>query len=78
MINSFSRKKTMAMGSSLSPSVSNIYMEYFEKLALDSAQHKPPCGFSMLMTLLWSGLMGQSGYRIFSAILDLPSSSIWK
>jgi hypothetical protein len=31
----------MAMGSSLSPIVSNIFMEHFEKLALDSAQHKP-------------------------------------
>jgi hypothetical protein len=31
----------MAMGSSLSPVVSNIFMEHFEELALDSAQHKP-------------------------------------
>jgi hypothetical protein len=31
----------MAMGSSLLPIVSNIFMEHFEKLALDSAQHKP-------------------------------------
>jgi hypothetical protein len=37
----FQQKDGMAMGSSLSPIVSNIYMEYFEKLALDSAQHKP-------------------------------------
>jgi hypothetical protein len=28
-------------GSSLSPIISNIYVEHFEKLALDSAQRKP-------------------------------------
>jgi hypothetical protein len=37
----FQQKDGMAMGSLLSPIVSNIYMEYFEKLALYSAQHKP-------------------------------------
>jgi hypothetical protein len=30
----------MAMGNSVSPIVSNIFMKHFEKLALDSAQHK--------------------------------------
>ena len=29
------------MGSSLSPAVSNIFMEYFEKLALDTEEQKP-------------------------------------
>jgi hypothetical protein len=29
------------MGNSLSPIVSNKFMKHFEKLALDSAQHKP-------------------------------------
>jgi hypothetical protein len=37
----FQRKDGMAMGSSLSPIVSIIFMEHFEKLALDSAQRKP-------------------------------------
>jgi hypothetical protein len=37
----FQHKDFMAIGSSLSPINSNIYMEYFEKLALDLAQHKP-------------------------------------
>jgi hypothetical protein len=36
----FQQKDGMDMGSSLSPIVSNIFMEHFEKLALDSAQHK--------------------------------------
>jgi hypothetical protein len=31
----------MAMGSSLSPIVSNIFMEHLERFALDSAQFKP-------------------------------------
>jgi hypothetical protein len=35
------QKDGMATGSSLSPIVSNIYMEHFEKLVHDSAQHKP-------------------------------------
>jgi hypothetical protein len=37
----FLQKDGMVMGSSLSPIVSNIFMENFEKLALDSAQYKP-------------------------------------
>jgi hypothetical protein len=37
----YQQKEGMAMGSSLSPVISNIYMEHFEQLALDSAQDKP-------------------------------------
>jgi hypothetical protein len=37
----FQQKDGMAMGSSLSPIIRNIYMEHFEKLALDPVQHKP-------------------------------------
>jgi hypothetical protein len=37
----FQQKDGMDMGSSLSPIVSNIFMENFEELALDSAQYKP-------------------------------------
>jgi hypothetical protein len=36
----FQQKVGMAMGSFLSPTVSSIFMEHFEKLALDSVQHK--------------------------------------
>jgi hypothetical protein len=35
------QKDGMAMGNSLSTIVSNIFMEHFEKLALDSAPYKP-------------------------------------
>jgi hypothetical protein len=37
----FQQKDGMVMGNSLSPIVSNIFMEHFEKLALDSAPYKP-------------------------------------
>jgi hypothetical protein len=37
----FQQKDGMAMGSSLSHIISNIFMEHFEKLVLDSAQYKP-------------------------------------
>jgi hypothetical protein len=37
----FQQKDDMAMGNSVSPIVSNIFMENSEKLALDSAQYKP-------------------------------------
>jgi hypothetical protein len=53
----FQQKDVMAMGSCLSPIVSNIFMEHFEKLALDSAQHKPSLWLGTLMTRLWPGLM---------------------
>jgi hypothetical protein len=36
----FQQNDGMAMGSSPSPTVCNVYMEHFENLALDSAQHK--------------------------------------
>jgi hypothetical protein len=36
----FQQKDVMATGSSLPPIVSNIFIQHFEKLALDSAQHK--------------------------------------
>jgi hypothetical protein len=63
----FHQKDGMAMGSCLSPNISNIYLEHFEKLALDSAQHH--CGSIMLMLHLWSSLMAQESYRISSATL---------
>jgi hypothetical protein len=31
----------MAVGNSLSPVVSNIFIEHFEEIALDAAVHKP-------------------------------------
>jgi hypothetical protein len=41
----FQQKDGMVMGSCPSPIVSNIFMEHFEKLALDSVQHKPSLWF---------------------------------
>jgi hypothetical protein len=37
----YQQKSGMAMGSSLSPVISNIFVEHFEQLALDLAPHKP-------------------------------------
>jgi hypothetical protein len=37
----YQQKDGMAMGSSLSPVVSNIFMEHFEKLAIDTTDLKP-------------------------------------
>jgi hypothetical protein len=34
-------ERNMTMGNSLSPVVSNIFMEHFAEIALDSADHKP-------------------------------------
>jgi hypothetical protein len=63
----FQQNDGMAMGSSLSPVVSNIFMEHFEKFALDSAQHKPSLGSGTLMARLWSGHTVHRSYRISSA-----------
>jgi hypothetical protein len=48
----FQQKDGMAMGKSVSHIIGKIYMEHFEKLALDSPQHKPSLWPSMLMTYL--------------------------
>jgi hypothetical protein len=57
--NFYQQKEGMAMGNSLSPVVSNIFMEYFEKIALDTADHKPLNGSDTWTTLLWFGNMDQ-------------------
>jgi hypothetical protein len=37
----YQQKEGMAMGNSLSPVVSNIFMEHFEEIALETAEYKP-------------------------------------
>jgi hypothetical protein len=37
----YQQKEGMEMGNSLSPVVSDIFMEHFEEIALDTAYHKP-------------------------------------
>jgi hypothetical protein len=39
--NKFQQKYGMAMGSSLSPIISNVFLEHFEKLALYLAEYEP-------------------------------------
>jgi hypothetical protein len=51
----FQQKDGMAIGSSLSPIISNIFMEHFEKLALDSTQYKTSLWLWYVDTFLaWS------------------------
>jgi hypothetical protein len=37
----YQQKEGMAMGNSLFPVFSNIFMEHFEEMSLDTADHKP-------------------------------------
>jgi hypothetical protein len=37
----YQQKNRVEMGSSLSPIISNIFMEHFEQLSMDSVPHKP-------------------------------------
>jgi hypothetical protein len=60
-------KYGVTVGRSLSSIFSNIFMEYFEKLAPDIAQHQPSPW--LLKFDDWSGLMAQNDYKIFSATL---------
>ena len=39
----YEQKSGAAMGSPLSPVIANLYMESFEKKALDTSEEKPSC-----------------------------------
>jgi hypothetical protein len=58
----FQHKYGTAMGRSLSPVVSNIILEFSQKLALDIAQQKPSPWFRHTDGHLWSGCMLRIGY----------------
>jgi hypothetical protein len=60
----FQQRDGTAMGSSLSPIVSNIFMENFEKLALDTARYKPSLWLRYVDDAFVVWPMAQSGYRI--------------
>jgi hypothetical protein len=50
----FQQKDGMALGSSLSPIISTIYMGNFKKLAFDLTQHKPsPCFRYIDIFVVW-------------------------
>jgi hypothetical protein len=69
----FKQKDGMALGRSISLTISNTYMEHFEKLALDSAQHKPSLWLWYVDTFV-AHLHEQSGYRMPSATSSLRAS----
>jgi hypothetical protein len=53
----YQQKEGMAMGSLLSPVFSNIFVEHFEKLALDTAEHTPALWLRYIEDtfVVWSG-----------------------
>jgi hypothetical protein len=63
------QKHGIAMGSSLSPNVSNIYIEHFKELGFRLAQHKPLLWLCYVDDTFVVCLMAQSSYKILSAIL---------
>jgi hypothetical protein len=56
----------MAMGSSLSPVVINVYMEFFKDMAMKSAVCKPSLWLNTWITLLSSGNIA---FRLFLSFL---------
>jgi hypothetical protein len=56
------------MGNSLSPVVSNIFMEHFEEIALDTADHIPTKWVRYVDDTLWFGHMDQQDCSNFFAI----------
>jgi hypothetical protein len=77
----YHQKECIAMGNSLSPVVSKIFMEHFEEIALDTEDYKPTKWFRYVDDTSWFGHMVQQDCRNFftiSTALDLPSNSLQK
>jgi hypothetical protein len=75
----FDDNEGMAMGNSLSPVVSNIFMEYFELWIQQTTT--PLNGLDTWTTLSWFGNMDQQDCNNFfttSTALDPPSSLQWR
>ena len=69
----------VAMGSPVSPIVANLYMEYFEQKALNTAPHTPGSDAGICMTHLSSKRKStkRTSYNT-STVLTLPFSSQWR
>jgi hypothetical protein len=77
----YQQKKGMAMGSSLSLVVSNIFVEYFDNFNLDSTQYKPSIWLRHVDDTLVYGHMTMRNCNHFvntSVVSDLPYSLLWK
>jgi hypothetical protein len=72
----YQQKAGMAMESSLSLVVSNIYMEHFGKLALETEQHKPSLWFRYVDDTLVIWPHGADGLQNFLTHLNNLRSSI--
>jgi hypothetical protein len=72
----------MVMGSSLSPIISNIFMEHFEQLALDSAPQKRAMWLRYVddTFVVWPHVVEKVQEFVFHILtaLDLPYNSPWK
>jgi hypothetical protein len=53
----YRQKEGVAMGNSLSPVVSNIFVEFFEEMVLDPAEHIPARWVRYIDDTLWFGHM---------------------
>lgn len=51
------------MGNTLSPVINNIFIEHFEKIALNTADHNPINGSDMSKTRSWFGHMDRQNCR---------------
>ena len=75
----YEQVKGVAMGSTVSPFVANLYMECFEQKALSTAPHPPCSGAGMWMTHLSSKRksINRTSYNT-STVLTLPFSLQWR
>jgi hypothetical protein len=74
----YQRKEGMAVGNSLSPVVSNIFLESTEEMALDTAGTNPLKGSGIWIDtfVVWPhGTQDCSNFSNTSTTLGLPSSS---
>jgi hypothetical protein len=73
----YKQEEGIAMGNSLSPVVSNIFMEHSEEIALDEQTRNPPNGSDTSTILQWLHHMDQQDCSNFfsnSTASDLPSN----
>jgi hypothetical protein len=76
----FQQKDGMAMVSSLSPIISSIFMEHFEKRTLDWAQHEPSLWLQCVddTFVIWPHGPERLQILLSHLIKGCPSSPVWK
>jgi hypothetical protein len=74
----YQQKDGMAIGSLIPPVARSIFVEYFEKMALDKTGFKPTICLRYFNDTIVVTQMDQQDYRIFfimSTLSDLPYNS---